>query len=294
VPLDGSQLAESVLPMTTRLCRCLGATLILLHVLEERPPRTVHGQEHLTSTGEAEKYLERVAAGIGPGVEVETHVHTAPEHDVAASIAEHTAELEAGMAVMCVHGPGGPRRLVLGSIGQQVLQRVTIPVLLGRQVSMTAPAPSQARSILVPLDGKAAAEEALQPAVEIASLCGARIRVVRVVPTVETLTGDASAAARMLPISAGAALDEEEGVAAEYVEDVVGRLTRQGVHADGRTLRGDTTGAVAEEAAAMRANLIIMATHGRAGLGALWTGSVALGLLNRTPQPLLLVRVTER
>ena len=38
VPLDGSKLAESVLPVLRRLAEELGCEVKLLHVIEKRPP----------------------------------------------------------------------------------------------------------------------------------------------------------------------------------------------------------------------------------------------------------------
>ena len=49
VGLDGSPLAETVLPLVSTLATALGARVTLLHVLEHNPPSTVHGQPHLTT-----------------------------------------------------------------------------------------------------------------------------------------------------------------------------------------------------------------------------------------------------
>ncbi|HVB64331.1 MAG TPA: universal stress protein, partial [Nitrolancea sp.] len=47
VPLDGSRLAEAVLPVAFAIAARCGATVTLLHVLEHNAPETVHGQQHL-------------------------------------------------------------------------------------------------------------------------------------------------------------------------------------------------------------------------------------------------------
>ncbi len=115
VPLDGSRLAESILPIATALARCLHMKVSLLHIIEERAPQTVHGFPHLTSANEAEAYIESVAAGLGSDLEVERHVHCTEEHSVALSIALHAGELEADMIALCTHGRGGLSRVVSGS-----------------------------------------------------------------------------------------------------------------------------------------------------------------------------------
>src|SRR3972149_3250339 len=60
VPLDGSRLAEAVLPVTAAFARALGAKVTLLHVVEPAAPTTVHGDVHLTQAEEA------VARGTPP------------------------------------------------------------------------------------------------------------------------------------------------------------------------------------------------------------------------------------
>src|SRR5438552_12956520 len=103
VPLDGSRLAEAVLPLTVELSRCLAAKVMLLHIIEERAPQTVHGEPHLTSTQDANAYLSNIAQRYTGNVQFEQHVHGTEEQNVAQSIAEHVAELEADMVAVCTH-----------------------------------------------------------------------------------------------------------------------------------------------------------------------------------------------
>ena len=64
MPLDGSQLAEAILPVASSFAQQLGATLILLHVLEQEPPRDVHGEPHLAHAAAAQSYLEERARAL--------------------------------------------------------------------------------------------------------------------------------------------------------------------------------------------------------------------------------------
>src|SRR5579864_3493459 len=118
VPLDGSRLAESVLPVVERLAAA-GAIPVLLHVLERGAPATVHGERHLCAADEATAYLDDVAARLqAGGGAVELHTHEAPEGDVAGSIVAHAEEERADLIVLCTHGGGGVRDLLVGSIAQ--------------------------------------------------------------------------------------------------------------------------------------------------------------------------------
>lgn len=290
VPLDGSELAESVLPLAKLLADNMSADITLLHIIEERPPTTIHGQPHLTTPLGADTYLEEIAARLGGHVEIESHVHGTGEQDVAASIARHAIELDVDLIALCTHGRSDPKRVVFGSIAQQVLRRVQMPVLLVRPDVTN---PEQLHTILVPLDGSEEGEGAFSVAGAIAVACRANLHMVRVVPTVASMTGDNQAAARLTPLTAAAALDVEELEAQSYLANHVGQMAAQGVRASAQVLRGDIVQGIAEAATRHKADLTVMATHGRSGLGAFWIGSVAAGLVNKLKQPLLLVKVPE-
>jgi nucleotide-binding universal stress UspA family protein len=66
-PLDGSNLAEAVLPIARGLATSLGATITLLHVIEHDAPETIHGEPHLMTAADAEAYLGRVAEELRAG-----------------------------------------------------------------------------------------------------------------------------------------------------------------------------------------------------------------------------------
>ena len=291
VPLDGSQLAEAALPAAIDLAQRFQAIVTLLHVMERGAPRTVHGQAHLVDQAAAEGYLravgERLAAA---GARVEYHVHPNPEQDVARSISEHTVELGAELVVICTHGWGGLRDLLAGSIAQQVLRRGTTPVLLIRPTPEGQAPPFGCGRLLVPLNGDPAHEAALPLAIEMARACGSEVHLLIVVPTLHTLRGDRAAVAVLSPTATAAALDIEQEQAAAYLAETAARLQASGVAASAAVRRGDPVRVVVEVANQLGVDLIVAATHGRAGLDALWSGGVGPRVLSRLPQPLLLVR----
>src|SRR3954470_8772907 len=132
VPLDGSNLAESMVPFVVRVAEALGATVVLLHIVEERAPQKVHGEPHLTSEAEAERYLRDVEKKYEGRVRFEQHVHGTEEHDVAGSRARHVTQLGADSVGGWAHARRGLRGVMSGSIAQQVLPRVPEPVLVVR------------------------------------------------------------------------------------------------------------------------------------------------------------------
>jgi nucleotide-binding universal stress UspA family protein len=131
VPLDGSRLAESVLPVVAQMASRFHARIALLHILEEHPPATIHGEPHLHDAAQAQKYLEQVAGELGsPTLPVGIHVHPDKETNVAWSIFQHAHEMNADLVIMCTHGHGGLRELLFGSNAQQALQQGTRSILL--------------------------------------------------------------------------------------------------------------------------------------------------------------------
>jgi nucleotide-binding universal stress UspA family protein len=294
VPLDGSRLAEAVLPIVERLAQLSHATVILLHVLERGAPAAVHGERHLRARDEADAYLAEVATRLRVlNAAIEMHAHEVPEGDVPRSIAAHAAETRADLIVLCTHGSGGVHQLLFGSVAQQVLKRGTVPVLLARASPDEAAHPFEPRRVLVPLDGTAAAETALGPANDLARLLGAAVHLVMVVPTPETTRGELQAIAQALPTATRAVLELEEAEASDYLEDAAARLRSAVVTVTTEVRRGDTPSALVDEAAEPGVGLVVVATHGRAGVQAIWAGSVTARLLARTRAPILLLRMIE-
>lgn len=297
VPLDGSRLAEAVLPAVESLARHGCGSVILLHILERNPPTTVHGERHLHTLGEAMAYEDDVARRLrAAGVqEITAHVHDAPVDDVARSIAEHAEELGADLVVLCTHGRGGLRGFLFGSIAQQALRHGNLSILLIRPPAVTVSASPDfdIRTVLVPVDGTVAHEHALDGAIAIAHMFAARIHLAMVIPTLSTLAGGEAVSGMMLPTTTKAVLDLAEQDALDYLERMGERSRREGVEATAEVLRGDPVMAVLDLARRTQASLIVMGSHGRAGLDALLEGSVAKRITDKGTTPILLVRVRD-
>ncbi len=293
-PLDGSRLAEAVLPTVCQLAKRLSAPVILLHIVEERPPTTVHGERHLADMAEATHYLDDIAARLqAQGIEVETHTHGPREGDVARSIVDHRREMGVQLIILCTHGRGGWRGLLYGSIAQQVLQRGSGPILLIPSRGVEAPPTFEVRRILVPMDGTPDHEPALEQAMILARLFDAELRLVLVIPTMGTLSGGSAATGLLLPRTMRAVLDLAEQGAAEYLAGVVERCRVQGIVARGQVARGDPAPAILDLAEKIPADLIVAATHGRAGLDAVLSRSVSARVAEHVACPLWLVRVPD-
>lgn len=295
VPVDGSRLAESVLPPIEWFAMTTGATISLLHVLEHEPPTEVHGEPHLRDAAAAAAYLDGLAERLAAnGVQVEHHVHDNPQHDVPASIIDHAAELGIDLIALAAHGRGGVRGFLFGRIAQQVVRRGTIPVFLMQPPATQLPqAGYQCQQIIVSLNGRSDAEIALPVVRSLASGVGAAVSLVYAVPTVQTVDSQQAATAVLVPGTTRAILDLEEGAAATYLAMIAGAMTDHGMRVSAAVVRGDPALEVAEYAESTGADLLAIATHGRGGFGGLLTGSVGTKIVSRFKRPLLLVPISD-
>jgi len=128
--------------------------------------------------------------------------------------------------------------------------------------------------LLVPLDGTAESAVALPIARAMARATGATFTLLRVV------------AANEDERARSAAQNDLDGVASE--------LTAGGLMAKTVVRTGDPAQEIVEQARADAADLIVMRTHGRAGLARAFLGSVAERVLTLSPVPLVLVRPGDR
>jgi nucleotide-binding universal stress UspA family protein len=144
VPLDGSPLAEAIIPFLVDIAGPLDMSVVLLRVLEPIPPVVVEGVRHaLLETGaararQAEEYLESTAATLrARGVEVSCQVRSGrPELEIVEAARDTSADLIA----MSTHGRSGFGRLLFGSVAEQVLRHADVPVFMMRQSEGAAPA----------------------------------------------------------------------------------------------------------------------------------------------------------
>lgn len=264
--------------------------MTLLSIIEQDAVTAIHGDRHVTNAFEAEAYLRAIARDEFPiGVNTELHVHAAAVQDIARGIVEHaTDEFRPDLIVMTAHGKDGTRRLIFGSIAQQVVAISRLPLLLVKPPRIER---FELRNILVPLDNESMHDQAVPTAVELARVCGARLHLLCVIPTRGTDSGPHAAAGAMLPATAAAYLDIAEEMAYEHFQTHVQEVERTGTPVSVDIARGEPALMIAQTAEKIAADLILLATHGRAGLNAFWNRSVAALVARRTHVPLLLMPI---
>jgi nucleotide-binding universal stress UspA family protein len=291
VPLDGSRLAESVLPVAVLLANQNKARLTLFHVIEQNPPDMVHGERHLVDLPEATAYLRQVKEALPEDIKINQHVHSSAEKNVALSIVTHSKDLGVDLIVMCAHGQSGLQKRIFGSIAQEVLNLGDVPVLLLSPEKETSSETCKCECILVPLDGDPDHEAGLDMAVELSQTCKAKLHLVMVVHELSTLPAEQAASAMLLPIAASALLDLscEEGEL--YLAELMGKLIDKHIPVTGEVQRGDPAKQIVNAARDFQADMIILGTHSKTAMDAFWSGSVTPKIATQTHLPLLLVPV---
>src|SRR5688572_14409378 len=171
VPLDGSDFAEHALPTAVSLARRHGATL---HVVRVYVPVAGAYGEHAVPYDEgldrdlmkrARDYVEGVVTLLGvAGIQTSSVLLDGP---IPIAIARHAADVGADLIVMTTQGRGPLARLWLGSVSDELVRQLDVPILFVRPEN-AAPDFSReplVRRVLIPLDGSRLAERVLEPVV---------------------------------------------------------------------------------------------------------------------------------
>jgi nucleotide-binding universal stress UspA family protein len=137
VPLDGSTMAEQVLPPVTYVAQALDAEIVLFRVPIAHDSGSLLGDWVLPLAGTLETandiasvYLQRQAEPLREqGIRVSTAMRMG---GVANAIIEFADANEIDLVAMCTHGRTGLARHALGSVADRVLRASRIPLLLVR------------------------------------------------------------------------------------------------------------------------------------------------------------------
>lgn len=132
VPLDGSKLAEGILPRVEWLAKIHDAEVTLLRVaLAHTFPGMDPVQHQVNVVREAEEYLAKVEANL-KSVGVKKVSSVVRYGNDAQEIVDHARDREFDLIAMSTHGRTGLSQFVLGSVAAKVIHTATVPILLCR------------------------------------------------------------------------------------------------------------------------------------------------------------------
>jgi nucleotide-binding universal stress UspA family protein len=261
--LDGTKASESILPYLETLLASQDADVSLVRV-------TAGGS--LARSHEAYAYLNKVAAGLrAKGAVVDLHVLSGKP---APALVDMAARGNYSLIVMCSRGKSGLKRLLLGSVAEEVLRRSPVPVLIVHPATAGGEKPKLKR-IVVPLDGSHRSATILPPVAALAKASGARLLFTTVVEP---------NAREEIPLE----------VLAKNLFREQKQLLRQGIPTELIIRYGNPADEILSLGDVQSADLVALSTHGRTGLERARFGSVAESILRKGKVPMLLLRTSGK
>lgn len=276
VPLDGSDLAASIITDARRLAGPQGTLILVRHA---KPPEYGPETDRLDafSSEDAEEYLSCMADQLqAEGVNVE--IHLTAFGDISLAIDEAATAYRADMIACSTHGRTLMGRLIRGGVAWKVLAHSPVPVLV-RHAAKQPPAPVPFRRILVPLDQSDFGERALPLAGALQQEWNAGVFLVTVIPDGNPYAPAPTAYMRAYwPEDARAS-------ATTYLERAASSLP----DAHLRVLEGPPVIQLTEAVRNWHVTDIVMTSHGRTGLGRAVLGSMTDRLIHEVSVPIIVI-----
>jgi nucleotide-binding universal stress UspA family protein len=185
VPLDGSSLAETILPHVSIIANVDSSEVILLRVLDK--PKQSYSKETINPLdwqirkAEASAYLEQLANQlVDSGLRARTEIL---EGSAAESIVEYAQLNEIPLIMLSSHGESGITGWNVSSVVQKVILRARTSIMIVRAYKPGTSETKELRyqRILVPLDGSQRAESVLSRATAVARYQEAQLIIVHVI-----------------------------------------------------------------------------------------------------------------
>jgi nucleotide-binding universal stress UspA family protein len=290
IPLDGSKIAEQVLPYARALARGLKLPVELLQAADPEALALLTDPDHSryadTVWGDklasAKDYLNGIAGSFA-NVQVQCSVEKGKAEDV---IIDKAASDKETLVAMATHGRSGMQRWVLGSVAGKVLHGSSNQLFLVRATEQGKTDGEPAiKTIIVPLDGSPLAEQVLPRVMDFAKHMALKIILVRAYALPPSFAAD----------EFGTFTDEMmtqlENEARDYLDKKAAELKQSGM---GDVVPVVKFGSGGEEIISVARetpdNFVAMSTHGRSGIRRFALGSVTDRVVRHSGDPVLIVR----
>src|SRR5918996_3274298 len=189
VPLDGSEVAEQVLPYVKLLARPGKVPITLLRVVEPIPydliavaVRVLVDEVNADIQANAQQYLEKMAAPLREeSLPVSLKVLSDP---AAACIVNEAAGAPGTLIAMSTHGRSGVSRWAFGSVTGKVIQTTANPLLIIRSSDDSTPESEIViDNVIAPLDGSELVEQILPHVADLAKNLDLSVTLLRITPS---------------------------------------------------------------------------------------------------------------
>jgi nucleotide-binding universal stress UspA family protein len=191
IPLDGSLLAECVIPHAMQFARIFGSNIVLLRVLNpisfHENPEAVDPLKWQIRKAEADMYMQGITDRLCKELETDTPTKKLSkiedfdeckprveyfilEGKSSENIINFAHSENIDLLVISTHGSGGLSRWNLSSVTQKVINLIYLPILVVRAYNQPADenAPVYYHRILLPIDSSRRAECSLSAGIALA------------------------------------------------------------------------------------------------------------------------------
>lgn len=276
VATDFSERSDRALRRATLLARQFGASLSLVHVVDDDQPQRIVDSEREAASA-LMKELRSTVTEID-GISCETRIVIA---DPFAGIARAAEEEAPDLLVIGPHRRQMLRDVFVGTTAERTVRSVSVPVLM-----VNAPPVGPYRQVLLATDLSEGAERAAKACLELGIADGASASFLHVYET----------PAKRLVMSHAVPTDDWEiyltemrkeagnnfaAFANKFDMDAPHQILRRGLHAPAEEILATARDVAAE--------LVVMGTHGRSGIEKFFLGSVAEAVLRKAEFDVLAV-----
>ena len=285
VALDGSDVAQAILPFASQLAKGLDIPLVLFSAVQggghtdEDAYRDLYEQDAQA----ARARLKALAGELADhGVDARIALSAgSPAEQIVTAADENGCDLIA----MSTHGRSLFAKGILGSVTNRVIHEANTPVLTittekaelyrDRRIRLTR--------IMVPLDGSPLGETVLPHVRDLALRLSLTVSLARVVTPPKLFWMDS------YPESLGEAEEAMQSEAEDYMDSVAERLRTRGLEVESTVLLGHPATSLINYLDETPHDIIAMATHGRTGISRWMLGSVTDALVRGSGDPVLVV-----
>ncbi|MDN4185782.1 MAG: universal stress protein [Dehalococcoides mccartyi] len=277
VALDGTKTAEKTLPIAECMAGAAETQLLLVSICDPKPK----------ITDERQKYLDIKAAELqAKGIKSSGKMFCG---ELLPLILKCIKDNDIDLLCVASHGYTGIKKMVLGSVSEKLIKSTNLPVLLvkdGYDADKAA-----FGNILLPLDGSLFSEACLKQVSVLARDFKSKLTLLVVIQP-PCIPSDRSPSIQpSWDEYYQALLEELKQQAQAYLERLTGELRENGIETEFRMEVSDNIPeTILSTAEDINASLISFTTHNRSGIEKWYYGSVAAGLIENSPRPMLLWR----
>jgi len=257
--LDGSSIAETILPLARGLTATKGGSLTLLRVVAD--PEELSAEEN---------YLRDCAR------QYSGQLRFLVAADAAGAIAAELERNPHAIAALTTHGRSAWAEAIVGSVALRVMRAAKRPVILFCPLGREGDAPKKISKIVLALDGSEFAERMIPYAAKAAQSLAAQLLLVQALPL----------GAPVAPLENHEKSDISES---SYLHWQAANIKKKyAITPQWEVLHGEPGAAICQYLKGMAETMLALTTHARGGVERAMLGSVAAECIRHAGAPLLL------